>query len=198
MAERFIGLNTEDRIGMLRRAWSAASIAGNGLLAQLQLLATESSENEDDDVNSSSSNSHMSTSQVPGAATAAQAEKTRAWYQLIEAFQSVRFFLRNCSKYGFDAFEIVTAGVFQPGEVIADEEARVIVDNSGNWEQLVDKYGDDNSQLCQVVGVKPADAAIYLWLLNNPHLLSQQRGPTEMRHDFTEVIIGRSGGRYYA
>lgn len=198
MAERFIGLNTEDRLGMLRRAWMAAPEGGNSLLGQLQLFAQASAETEDEDVNSSASNSHSSASQQPAAATAAQAEKTRAWNQLIEAYQSVRFFLRNCSKYGYDAFEIVVAGQFPSGEVIANEDERVIVDNGGNWEMLADKYGDDYSQSSQIVGAIPADAAVYLWLLNNPNLLSVQRGPTEMRHDFTEVIIGRSGGRYYA
>ncbi len=198
MADRYIGLNTDDRIGMLRRAWMAAPDGASSLLGQLQLFAKDSSEDEEDDIQSSSSNSHTSTSQQPGMATAARAEKTRAWYQLIEAYQSVRLFLRNCSKYGYDAFEIAASGQFQKGTAIEDEEARVIVDNNGDWEMLVDKYGDDHSQLAQVVGVKPDDAAVYLWLLNNPVLLSPQRGATESRHSYADVIIGRSGAQYYA
>lgn len=193
--QRFIGLNTEDKLGMLRRAWNAAPIGGNTLFAQLSQFATDASGMEDDDVNSSSSNSHSSTSQMPGAATATAAEKTRGWYQIIEGFQTARQFLRNCCRYGLDAFQIQCQSRFpQPLPAMLAIDAQIIVDTYGKWLQLCDKYEDEFVKADLVIGKTLDDGAIYLWLLANPDLLNITKGVTEQRGEFTEAIVGRTGG----
>lgn len=184
---------------MLRRAWLAAPESGDTLLNQLQSFAQAAADSESEDINSSSSNSHSATSQQPGAATATAAEKTRGWEQLIHGFKVTRKFLRDCSKYGLDAFTVQTNSQFPtPLPAALDEAARVIVDDNDNWESLCDLHGDEWSTKAIIVGQAVGDAAVYLWLLNNPALLSITRGITEQRGDYTEAIVGRTGGLIYA
>lgn len=188
----FVGLNTEDRIGMLRRAWVLAPAGGNTLLPQLNILACQAAEVEGEDLQSAASNSHTAMTQLPGTATAPAAEKTRAWYQIIEGFQTTRQFLMDCCAYGLDAFQVKHQGYF-PNPLPAAVQNPVLLDSFGKWLRLCNKYGDDFVSAA-IIGKAVDDGAIYLWLLHNPQLLSITQGITEQRGEYTEAIIGRVGG----
>lgn len=184
---------------MLRRAWDAAPAGGNTLLAQLKANAQSAADYESEDLQSAASNSHSASSQMPAAATAAAAEKTRAWYQIIEGFAVTRQFLINCAKYGLDAFQVQCAACFpNPLPAPLPDDQRLIIDTYGKWDLLCDKYGDDFANAGSVIGKTVDDSAIYLWLLNNPDLLNITKGVTEQRGEYTEAIIGRVGGVLYA
>lgn len=117
---------------------------------------------------------------------------------MIEAFLSVRKFLKDCCKYGQDAFAVFDQGYFSPNLVALDEAERKIVDNDEHWLNLCEKYEDRYVKPSNVIDQVVGDGAIYLWLLDHPSLLTVSQGPIEIRHDFTEAIIGRAGGRYHA
>jgi hypothetical protein len=70
----------------------------------------------------------------------------------------------------------------------------VIVDQYGKWDLLCDKYEDAYVNSASVIGQSVNDGTIYLWLLNNPQMLSITSGATEQRGDYTEAIVGRTGG----
>lgn len=196
--DRFVAITTEDRVGLLRRAWIASRENTKDLIDQLHELAASAAETEEQDIQTSSSNSHSATSQSPGAATYSAAERTRAYNQMIEAFLSVRKFLKDCCKYGQDAFAVFDQGYFSPNLVALDEAERKIVDNDEHWLNLCEKYEDRYVKPSNVIDQVVGDGAIYLWLLDHPSLLTVSQGPIEIRHDFTEAIIGRAGGRYHA
>lgn len=181
---------------MLRRAWIDANNSANTLLEQLQNNAQQAAQREDEEIESSASNSHSSSSYSPGLATATAAEKSRAWTQMIEGFQTAKLFLYDCSAAGLDAFVIQYQGCFPNPLPVANPA--VIVDSLGKWQRLAVKYGDKWITPGVIIGEPVSDAAVYLWLLQHPDLLNITKGVTEQRGEFTEAIIGRTGGVLYA
>lgn len=193
-AKRFIALNTQDKLTMLRQAWADCAAEADLLLGALNARLESASSLLDEDISSSSSNSHTATSNQPGENSITDAESVRAWSQIIEGFRVTRQFLQDCADYGYDAFTIKCSQQF-PSPLPTVVTPAITVDGSGRWRRLA-RFNDVDPAL--VVGTPVDDNAVFCWLCDNPQLLNIEHGVTESRGDYSGGIIGRSGGVSYA
>lgn len=190
---RFIALSTEDKRAMLREVWNSLADAAANLLPALEARLTEARCLQGEDLNSSASNSHSATSNQPGQGTFTAAESVRGWSQIIEGFRVARQYLQDCAGAGLDAFTIQHQGCFpSPLPVI---NPAITVDNHGRWARLA-RFNDIDP--AKIVAVAVGDESVYCWLLENSNLLDIDHGITESRGDYSNAIVGRTGGRVFA
>lgn len=192
-SHRFIGLSTDDKRAMLRRAWNNAADSANSLLPQLEIEAQKIREILEQDVSSSASNSHSATAFMPGTNKPTATEDLRGWNQIIEGFYRTRQYLRDCANYGVDAFTTFINGYF-PAPLPTIVNPAIIIDPTGRWLRLT-SFWDVDSTL--VVGQPVGDESIYCWLLDHSDtLLNIESGARESRGDYSMGIIGRGGMQF--
>src|SRR6266576_7218121 len=135
-----IALTLDDKRAMLRRAWALAPQEANSLLETIEAQIVEAQDRVDEDVSSAGSNSHSATANQPGSKRITDQETVRGWRELLESFRAVRQFLRNCAKYGQDAFVVYRNGTFPNPlpDPIADD-IRLTIDTYGAWALLFEK-----------------------------------------------------------
>ena len=179
---------------MLSLAWDDCAADTDMLLNALNARLASARMVEDGDLSSSSSNSHTATSNQPGENTITDAEEVRGWSQIIQGFRVTRQFLQDCAFYGLDAFTIKCAQVF-PNPLPAAAASAVTVDTKSRWARLA---AFNDIAAAKIVGVAVGDEAVYCWLMDNPDLLNIDTGVREARSDFSQGIIGRTGGLLYA
>jgi hypothetical protein len=178
----------------LREVWNSLPDAAANLLPALEAKFSEAREIQGEDLNSSASNSHSATSNLPGANTFTAAENARGWSQIIEGFRVARQFLQDCADYALDAFAVKHQGFF-PSSLPAIVNPAVTVDPNNRWTRLARFYDVDSAK---IIGQAVGDEAIYCWLSDNTNLLNIDHGVTESRGDYSDAIIGRSGGKVLA
>lgn len=190
---RFIALSTEDKRALLREVWNSLPENPGNLLPALEAKFAVARVVQEENLNSSAQNSHSSTANLPGDDTFTSAEAVRGWSQIIQGFRVARQYLQDCAGAGLDAFTIQCRGCFpQPLPVV---EPPLTVDPHNRWTRLARFYDVDPAK---IVGVTVGDEAIYCWLEQNANLLNLDQGVTETRGDYTNAIIGRTGGAVFA
>lgn len=188
-----IALTTDDKVGMLRRAWNSLATDAAKLIEALNSLRADAQQQLDEDLSNSASNSHSSGSNVPGSNRLTDQETVRAWDQIIEGYKATRLYLINCARYGQDAWAIFIIGSF-PTPLPAPVNPAIIIDDGHlQWQQLCDAEEID---VANVIGVGPGDEAIFLWLLSHPNLLNRSNNRSESRGFYGHAITGRTGGGF--
>ncbi len=187
-----MALNTDDKVGMLRRAWNLRAPDADTLIEAIQSLLDDAQCQLDEDLQSSASNSHSSNSNQPGANRITDQETIRGWNQIIAGYKAARLYLLNCATYAQDAFATLRVGCF-PNPLPAPANPAVITDASGAWMQYcLGEEIDPNKVINAVVG----DEAVFLWLINHPNLLNKTNNISESRGFYGNAIVGRTGGGF--
>lgn len=189
---QIIALTTDDKVGMLRRAWAMCATDADKLIDAIQSLLADAQQILDEDLDSSSSNSHSSHSNMPGSNRVTDQETVRGWNQIIDGYKVSRLYLLNCANYGQDAFVLQRIGCF-PNPLPAIAIPAVTIDTRGGWSQLCLLEEIDPAK---VINAVVGDETIFLWLLNHPNLLNKSNNISESRGFYGNAIVGRTGGGF--
>lgn len=166
---------------MLEKAWDLAPAEANTFLQTLKDLERNFSDRASDNIQSSAQNGHSSGSFFPGQNAPSDTEIARGWRTLIDKFRSSKQFLRDCAKYGKDAFYVAAQQSWGTLGNPLPENQRVIVDTYEKWADLCDRY---EVTVESVVDQLVSDEAVYLWMMDN--LVPVH----ELRSDYSGLIIG--------